>query len=149
MADSANRVKATGGCLCGSVRYELTGDLRGIVNCHCSKCRRFHGNFGAYTSVSIDDLTLVKEEGLKWFNSTTDETPNVHRGFCSQCGSSIFWHPRDQGKIAVAAGSLDEPIQLQTIGHVWVSQISDYYQIQDDLPKFEKGWPEKPDSEVD
>ena len=148
MADAPDSlIKAAGGCLCGSVRYEITGELRGIVNCHCSKCRRFHGNFGAYTSVSIDDLILVEERGLKWFESTTDETPNVHRGFCSECGSSIFWHPRDKEKIAIAAGSLDEPTQLQTIGHVWVSQISDYYQIQDDLPKFEKGWPAKPDRE--
>jgi hypothetical protein len=47
----------------------------------------------------------------------------------------------------VAAGSLDDPTQLQTIGHVWISQISDYYQIQDDLPKSEKGWTVTPGNE--
>lgn len=137
---SHKRVEASGGCLCGSVRYEIVGDLRGIVNCHCSKCRRFHGNFGAYTSIKEADLVLVEQRGLKWFNSPTDETPNVHRGFCSECGSSLFWHPRGQQKIAVAAGSLDEPTKLRTIGHIWISQISDYYEIEDDLPKFDKGW---------
>ena len=133
-------VKATGGCLCGAVRYRIFGDLRGVVNCHCSKCRRFHGNFGAYTSIALEQLELVEERGLKWFKSTTDETPNVHRGFCAECGSSLFWHPRDQKNIAVAAGSLDEPTHLQTIGHVWISQISDYYEIQDDLPRHETQW---------
>lgn len=132
--------KASGGCLCEAVRYEIVGDMRGIVNCHCSKCRRFHGNFGAYTSIKEADLVLVEKRGLKWFKSPTDETPNVHRGFCSECGSSLFWHPRGQERIAVAAGSLDEPTQLQTIGHVWISQISDYYEIDDNLPKFDKGW---------
>ena len=135
-----NQVSAAGGCLCGAVRYEIVGDLRGIVNCHCSKCRRFHGNFGAYTSVREAALVLVEQRGLRWFKSPTDETPNVHRGFCSECGSSLFWHPRGQENIAVAAGSLDAPTHLQTIGHVWTSQISDYYEIDDDLPKFDQGW---------
>jgi hypothetical protein len=135
-----NRVTATGGCLCGAVRYEISGDLRDVVNCHCSKCRRFHGNFGAYTSIESEYLNLVEQRGLKWFRSETDETPNVHRGFCAECGSSLFWHPKDQEKIAVAAGSLDGPTGLQTIGHIWISQKGDYYVMNDDLPQFEKGW---------
>lgn len=132
--------RVNGGCLCGAVRYEINDKLRGIVNCHCSKCRKFHGNFGAYTSIKHTSLTLLEQRGLKWYQSITDETPNVYRGFCTECGSSLFWHPRDQERIAVAAGSLDDPIKLQTIGHVWTIQIADYYQINDDLPKYEKGW---------
>ena len=137
---SNGRVITTGGCLCEAVRYEIHGDLRGIVNCHCSKCRRFHGNFGAYTSIKFGNLVFVEKRGLKWFRSITDETPNVQRGFCGECGSSLFWHPKDQERIAVAAGSLDDPANLQTIGHVWISQKCDFYEIYDDLPQFEKGW---------
>lgn len=148
-ATPEQRVTATGGCLCGAVRYEISGELRGVVNCHCSKCRRFHGNFGAYTSVEFENLALVEQRGLRWFHSTGDETPNVHRGFCVQCGSSLFWHPRDQDTIAVAAGSLDEPTHLQTIGHVWVGQISDFYEICDDLPQFERGWAAMTGSKVE
>jgi hypothetical protein len=142
-------IKATGGCLCGAVRFKIIGELRNIVNCHCSKCRRFHGNFGAYTSVKEVDLILLEQRGLSWYESITDESPNVYRGFCSECGSSLFWHPRDQDKIAVAAGALDEPTHLQTIGHVWISQSSDYYSINDDLPKFDKGWAAKTGSKIE
>ena len=141
-------VKTTGGCLCGAVRYEINDKLRGIVNCHCSKCRKFHGNFGAYTSIQYTSLALLEQQSLKWYKSITDETPNVYRGFCAECGSSLFWYPRNQERIAVAAGSLDDPIKLKTIGHVWVSQISDYYQINDDLPKYEKGSEERQDDKV-
>jgi hypothetical protein len=139
-AEPENPDRVSGGCLCGAVRYEINDKLRGIVNCHCSKCRKFHGNYGAYTSIKYTSLTLMEQRGLKWYQSITDETPNVYRGFCTECGSSLFWHPRDQERIAVAAGSLDDPIKLETIGHVWISQLGDYYKINDGLPKYEKGW---------
>lgn len=129
-----------GGCLCGQVQFEIVGELRGIVNCHCSKCRKFHGNFGAYTSTEFENLTITAQKSLKWYYSPTDETPNVHRGFCSECGSSLFWHPKDQHSIAIAAGALDEPTHLKTIWHVWCSQLPDYYQIFDDLPQFSERW---------
>jgi len=131
---------AVGGCLCGAVRYEIHGLLRDVVNCHCSKCRRFHGNFGAYTSIRHEDLILIKQTSLKWYHSVTDETPDVQRGFCSECGSSLFWHPKGRETIAVAAGSLDEPTRLKTIGHIWLSQRGDFYELTDDLPRFEKRW---------
>ena len=132
--------KMKGGCLCGKVQFKIYGEPRNIVNCHCSKCRKFHGNFGAYTSVKVEKLNIIEQKSLKWFKSITDETPNVHRGFCLECGSSLFWHPKDQPYIAVAAGSLETPTNLKTMGHVWCSQISDYYKIEDDLPQFAERW---------
>ena len=130
--------KVTGGCLCGAVRYEIKGPLRNVINCHCGKCRRMHGHFAAYTSVPRENLILTRQDGLKWYRSVTDETPGVHRGFCRECGSSLFWDPRGSGNnIAVAAGSLDSAAGLKTIGHVWVSQAGDYYDITDDLPRFD------------
>ncbi len=139
-ASNNTGTKVSGGCLCGEVRFEIIGSLRNIVNCHCAKCRRFHGNFGAYTSIAYEDLRLIKDSGLKWYDSITDETPNVQRGFCHLCGASMFWYPRGRETIAVAAGSLDEPTGLKTIGHIWMSQQSDYYDISDDLPCYEMGW---------
>ena len=59
-----------GGCLCGAVRYNVHGPMRGVVNCHCEMCRRLHGAFGAYTKVSNADLTLVEDKGLAWYRSS-------------------------------------------------------------------------------
>ena len=140
MAKHNDHPKTKGGCLCGKGQFEIQGAPRDIINCHCSKCRKFHGNYGAYTSVKVENLKLTKQTGLKWYKSLTDETPHVRRGFCSECGSSLFWHPKDQPNIAVAAGSLESPTHLKTIGHIWCSQISDYYQIADHLPRFDERW---------
>jgi hypothetical protein len=127
------RSVATGGCLCGAVRFEVRGLLMEVINCHCSKCRRFHGHVGAYTAIDRENLVLIRSKALKWYRSTQDETPNVHRGFCRECGSSLFWDPKGKPRISIAAGSLDEPTGLKTEGHVWVSQKSDYYDISDRL----------------
>ena len=132
--------KYSGRCLCGGVRYEIHGDLPGISCCHCSKCRRFHGHIAAYAMTTVNELKIIEAGGLKWFRSVTDETPDVYRGFCSECGSSLFWDPRGEERIAVAAGSLDEPTDLEVIGHSWISQKADYYEINDDLPGYFEGW---------
>ncbi len=132
-SSNLGKVVATGRCLCGGVRFEIHNQLMDVINCHCSKCRRFHGHVGAYTATDRENLVLVQTGTLKWFHSTTDETPNVHRGFCGRCGSSLFWDPRGKPRISIAAGALDAPTGLVTTGHVWVSQIGDYYHITDDL----------------
>ena len=125
----------TGGCLCGGVRYQLTGQCRDIINCHCENCRRTHGNFAAYTSVQQSELKFTRQHTLQWYH---DESPDTFRGFCNCCGASLFWDARDsRGQISVAAGSLDDSRELKTIGHVFVSEAGKYYEINDALPRFQ------------
>jgi hypothetical protein len=135
-----NNVRATGGCLCGKVRYEVHSELMPVINCHCSKCRRFHGHVGAYSAIRREHLILVEVSGLKWYRSVQDETPGVHRGFCKECGSSLFWDPKGKPNISIAAGSIDPPTGLETERHVWLSQKSDYYGITDELIQHKEGF---------
>ena len=134
MSKSGHKI-LSGGCLCGGVRYQLTGACRDIINCHCENCRRTHGHIAAYTSVNRSDLALVNQQTLQWYH---DKSPDTYRGFCNRCGASLFWDARDdRGKVAVSAGSLDDSGELKTIGHVYVSEAGKYYQINDELPRFE------------
>ena len=134
MSKSSHEI-LSGGCLCGGVRYQLTGACRDIINCHCENCRRTHGHIAAYTSVNRSDLALVNQQTLQWYH---DKSPDTYRGFCNRCGASLFWDARDdRGKVAVSAGSLDDSGELKTIGHVYVSEAAKYYQINDELPRFE------------
>ena len=126
-----------GGCLCGGVRYRISGARRDIINCHCRNCRRTHGHFAAYTAVLQSDLSLASDATLQWYH---DESPDTWRGFCNRCGASLFWDNRDgDGRISVAAGSLDDSAELQTIGHIFVSEAGQYYEIDDALPRFPHG----------
>ena len=121
-----------GGCLCGAVRYEVRGPMRGVVNCHCDMCRRLHGAFGAFTKVENAALSLVSESGLVWFASSGQ----ARRGFCRRCGASLFWQPNGVQTTSIAAGTLDPPSGLVTIGHIFTAEKGDFYNIADDLKQF-------------
>ena len=120
-----------GGCLCGDVRYRLTGTLRPVMYCHCSQCRRASGHFIAATSVVKKDLVIETDVGLAWYASSDFAS----RGFCKSCGSSLFWSSRYQDDIAIMVGSLDHTEDLEVAGHIFVNDKGCYYELDDDLPK--------------
>lgn len=123
----------TGGCLCGAVRYEVKGPLRDVVNCHCSMCQKLHGVYGAHSKARKVNITITKDDGLAFYK--TSET--ARRGFCRECGSSLFWEPFDLDATGIIAGSLDGPTKLKTMGHIFVSEKSDFCNITDNLPQFD------------
>ena len=133
--DPTARPRATGGCLCGAVRYEIHGPLRDVVNCHCGQCRRTHGNVAAYTSAARADLVLTEDRGLKWYRSSKA----ARRGFCGDCGASLFWEPAGEARIAIAAGGIDAPSGLTTLRHIFVAHKGDYYEIADGLEALAEG----------
>ena len=123
--------KATGSCLCGGVKYEIDGPLRPVSYCHCEQCRKTSGHFVAATGCEPAHLRLLVDRGLKWFRSS----PEAQRGFCSECGASVFWRP-DGGKyISIMAGTIDLPTGLSPEKHIFVADSSDYYTIDDGLPQ--------------
>jgi hypothetical protein len=122
---SAPRLRATGSCLCGAVRYEVTGTLRDVVVCHCAMCRKTHGHIGAYTATPKGSLRLTEARGLKWYQSSAD----ARRGFCSECGGSLFFDPAHRDYVAIAAGTLDPPTGLETGVQIHVNSAGDYYRI--------------------
>ncbi len=131
-------VRATGGCLCGAVRFEIRGELRDVLVCHCVECRRWSGNVWAATAARREEVVFVEERGLRWIDSP-DSDNDARRGFCAECGSSLFWDAPGSERMAIAAGSLDEPTGLRTVAHVYVSQARDYEQLPDDgLPRHAK-----------
>jgi len=121
----------TGSCLCGAVRFEVVGELSPPDACHCSQCRKQSGHFWASTDVERAALTIHGSERLTWYRSSE----RVRRGFCSTCGSSLFWEPIGKQKIAVAMGAFDTPTGTQLGMHIHVANKGDYYPIADGLPQ--------------
>jgi len=128
---------ASGGCLCGAVRYRVDGALRDVLICHCGECRRWHGHVSASTAARRDDLVLLEQRGLRWIDSPRSDA-GARRGFCADCGSSLFWDAPGRPTVSIAAGTLDGPTGLHIAAHWYVSQAADYYELPaDGLPRHE------------
>ncbi len=79
-------------------------------------------------------LTIQGADNVAWFRSSE----KVRRGFCSTCGSSLFWDPIDQTKhdwIGVAMGAFDLPTDTALKIRIHVATKGDYYQIDDGAPQ--------------
>ena len=116
-----------GQCLCGGVRYEVTGPLRNVIACHCSQCRRTSGHFVAASQAPTAALKLLNSETLTWYESS----PEAKRGFCNRCGGNLFWRETgpDNKNTSIMAGTLDTPTGLRITEHIFVEDKSDYYSI--------------------
>lgn len=122
---------ATGRCLCGAVRYRVQGTLGDVLICHCEECRRWHGHVSATTAVARHELTVIDGRGLRWIRSPRSDA-RARRGFCAECGSSVFWDAPGHETISIAAGTLDPPTGLRVASHWFVSQAGDYYELPED-----------------
>ena len=120
-----------GHCLCGSIRFEVEGELAPPDACHCGQCRRQSGHYWASTDVERDRLTLSGEAHLRWYRSSE----RVSRGFCANCGSVLFWDAAGYSRIAVAMGAFDAPTGTRLEKHIFTAYKGDYYDIADGLPQ--------------
>jgi hypothetical protein len=124
----------TGSCLCGAISFEIDSELGAAEACHCKQCRRWTGHFLVCTEVPRKALHIRGEEQLNWFHSSE----KARRGFCSSCGSPLFFDPTDRKKhqwIGVSMGSLDLPTGVNMALHIFVAEKGDYYEISDGLPQ--------------
>lgn len=124
-----------GSCLCGAVHIRTHGELRGVVFCHCSQCRRQTGLYYAATDVADEHLEVRGSENVTWFEASDF----AKRGFCRVCGSALFWKRKGSEKISIMAGLFDQPSGLQPARHIFVEDKGDFYEIHDDLPQSAAG----------
>jgi hypothetical protein len=125
-----------GGCLCGAVRYETTGEPVNQRVCHCRLCQKAIGAaFNARVLMRIEHVDVSGPIGV--FNSSEA----LERGFCARCGSTIFSRRLGAGLIGMTAGTLDEPALFRPDMHIWTSSKQPWLEIADGLPQYAEGPP--------
>ena len=124
----------TASCLCGGIKIKVNGKLRHVSNCHCSQCMKTHGNFAAYTACLEDRIDFINKKTLKWYRSSKI----AKRGFCSNCGASIFYKLLKSENISIAAGMFHNPTKLKTHSNIYTKGRLDYYKLDSKIPKFNR-----------
>jgi hypothetical protein len=123
-----------GGCLCGAVRYRVTGEVVASGICHCRSCRKTASApslpFATFpmTAFKITNGAVVE------FRSSAD----VRRGFCGECSSPLTYrHSGKPDKLDIMTCSLDDIDALPPTFHVWTSHKPAWITLGDGLPVFE------------
>ena len=127
----------SGGCACGAIRYEVSGEPMMMFNCHCRDCQRASG--GPYSAVVYVPAKAFKitKGSPRFYNTTSAAVGHNKRGFCAECGSRLFGGGTDEGQ-GITASSLDDPSLFNPQMHIWTSDAQPWDQMDPKLPKFEK-----------
>ncbi|HET8800541.1 MAG TPA: GFA family protein [Marinobacter sp.] len=127
----------TGQCLCGDIQFQYDGPLGPVSLCHCSQCRRAHGSaFSASAPIQKVRFRYVSGQDRV---SEYESRPGKYRAFCSRCGSQLYSRvDAIPGILRLRVGAINEPLGKGPAQHVFVGSRADWFEITDELPRFEK-----------
>ena len=128
----------SGGCQCGTGRYECAVEAVFTGNCHCRDCQKATG--GAYVPVLAVPADALKITGdVKYYDSRADSGHTFSRGFCANCGGRLFGKSSGMPAIiAITAGSLDDPSRFKPATDFYTSSAQPWDHMNPQLPKFPK-----------
>ena len=109
-------------CLCGAVRIAVSSPVETVGACHCNMCRRWGGG----PLIAVNCGTHVSIEGQDSV-SVFDSSPWAERGFCSRCGSHLFYRLKHNKHCYVPAGLFEGSQSLVFASQVFIDQKPDYY----------------------
>ena len=124
--------RVNGSCLCGAIRFSARLPSKWCAHCHCSMCRKFHGaGYVTWVGFEAGQVEIGQgENDLSWF----DSSPGAQRGFCKQCGSSLFFRSeRWAGELHVALGCMDDAIDRKPQANAFFDRHVDWMPIDHSL----------------
>lgn len=129
-----------GSCLCGTVRYQVTGPFHTMMSCHCSMCRKHHGAaFGTYVSSALSGFKWISgEDAIHAYQSSTQGK----RYSCKVCGSVLPMMMSEHGLAVCPAGPLEGNLGITPGAHLFVGSKAPWYTITDSQPQHAEYPPE-------
>lgn len=122
----------TGGCLCGEIRFEFSGNMDMGFFCHCLDCQKANGS--SYTSgflVPKEALRMVQGT-VKGYSKKSDEGTELTREFCPTCGSGLFTVlEKYPDMVVIKTGSLDDPGDFKPKRHLFSRSERPWARVED------------------
>jgi hypothetical protein len=127
-------VMLEGSCLCGGIRYEVSGELGPSLYCHCRQCRKASGaSCATNASVAATEFRFVQGESLV---GEFESSPGQFRCFCTRCGSPLIKRiAAKPEEVRLRLGTLDSDPRTTPAAHIFVSSKAPWTNITDDLPQ--------------
>lgn len=125
---------ASGACLCGAVEFDAAMPSLWVAHCHCTRCQRAHGAaFVTWVGVDAARSTVRDPHSLlRWYAPAGAG----ERGFCSRCGSTLFFRSeRWPGELHIARALFGDPVDKAPQMHGYYDTHVDWLEVRDDLPK--------------
>jgi hypothetical protein len=134
--------QSEGGCLCGAIRYRVTGDPVAATLCHCGSCRRASGG----TNVA---WAVFDSRKFEWINGSPraySSSPGLEWLFCSFCGSLVGYRRASRpNHMDITTATLDDPDRYPPSVEIWLEQRIEWEALHPDLPKKQQSSLNSPD----
>jgi hypothetical protein len=132
----------TGSCLCGAVKYEVSGEPVRFYHCHCQRCRKATGT-GHATNLFLQPGTLRWLAGADQIRTyKVPEALRFANAFCSVCGSRLPRQRPDTDAVVIPAGTLDVDAPIKPHAHIFNNSRAAWSCSGDELPVYEEYAPQ-------
>jgi len=124
-----------GSCLCKTVTFEVTGPIKGIGSCHCSKCRKVSGTGG-------NAQFIVRTHRFRWISGADNLSKfKLADGWgptrCRTCGSPVPETYDGGERVWVPAGLMDDTLQTDFKQHIFCGSRADWDRESPDAKFFD------------
>lgn len=137
-----NKDQYTGGCMCGAIRYEITGKLLGGGACYCRDCQLTCGGAPAYAVVSLKSQMRIQRGVPKTYVSMSATGNQVSRYFCGDCGTPLFGaNAARPDYVPVMVGSLDDASWFNPQLNSWVATARPWHHLDPAVPAYDGNIP--------
>jgi len=128
----------TGGCLCGHVRYTVSGEPAFSGLCHCRNCQRSTGS-AFQTVMGFPSAAVAIQGDLHTYEDKGDSGKSVYRRFCPNCGSGIVHEVEVMpGMTMILGGSLDDPSQFAPVMEIYCDSAQPWFHAGGARQQFSK-----------
>ena len=115
-----------GGCACGQVKLELSGEPLLVRQCWCRHCQHLSGG-SATTNALFLTQDFASEGEISWSAHVADSGNTLNWGFCPQCGSQLLsWSSARPHMRVIRLGTLDQPHGLKPTQVIWTAQAPEW-----------------------
>ncbi len=131
---------ATGGCLCGAVRYDCAEAPLMMGTCHCHDCQRHSGSAFATLMIFKKETVAVLGDGVSRFSHAGGSGQPVERCFCSKCGSSVSAiYDVTPDFTVIFAGTIDDPSLVKPQWNIYTAGKQPWVELLPHVKSFEGG----------